>query len=138
MDIFELIAYLKETEGYIEYSFYKHSSEIMNAISNKGIDEVLNIISMREIKKGAYECVTTWEVDNNSCFNKTVIIDISNEMLYITETLDGADSQTAKANLVSDFDALKEYSEIIDLMKSKQLNSIEKELLTKVVAAFFK
>ncbi|EGD48259.1 hypothetical protein Cpap_2409 [Ruminiclostridium papyrosolvens DSM 2782] len=138
MDIFELIAYLKETEGYIEYSFYKHSSEIMNAISNKGIDEVLNIISMREIKKGAYECVTTWEVDNNSCFNKTVIIDISNEMLYITETVDGADSQTAKANLVSDFDALKEYSEIIDLMKSKQLNSIEKELLTKVVAAFFK
>ncbi len=138
MDIFELIAYLKETEGYIEYSFYKHSSEIMNAISNKGIDEVLNIISMREIKKGAYECVTTWEVDNNSCFNKTVIIDISNEMLYITETLDGADSQTAKANLVSDFDALKEYSEIIDLMKSKQLNSIEKDLLTKVVAAFFK
>ena len=138
MDIFELIAYLKETEGYIEYSFYKHSSEIMNAISNKGIDEVLNIISMREIKKGAYECVTTWEVDNNSCFSKTVIIDISNEMLYITETLDGADNKSAKADLVSDFDALKEYSEIIDLMKTKQLNSIEKELLTKVVAAFFK
>ncbi|WP_024832539.1 hypothetical protein [Ruminiclostridium josui] len=138
MDIFELIAYLKETEGYIEYSFYKHSSEIMNAISNRGIDEVLNIISMREIKKGAYECVTTWEVDSNSCFSKTVIIDISNEMIYITETLDGADSQSAKADLVSDFDVLKEYSEIIDLMKTKQLNSIEKELLTKVVAAFFK
>lgn len=138
MDIFELIAYLKETEDYIEYSFYKHSSEIMNAISNKGIDDVLGIISMREIKKGAYECVTTWEVDNNTCFSKTVLIDISNEMIYITETLDGTDSQSAKADLISDFDVQKEYSEIIDLMKTKQLNSIEKELLTKVVAAFYK
>lgn len=138
MDIFELIAYLKETEGYIEYSFYRNSSEIMTAISNKGIDEVLGIISMREIKKGAYECVTTWEVDKDTCFSKTVIIDISNEMLYITETLDGADSQSAKTDLISNIDVQKEYSEIIDLLKTKHLNSIEKDLLTKVVAAFFK
>jgi hypothetical protein len=138
MDIFELIGYLKETEGYIEYSFYRNSSEIMGAITSKGIYEVLSIISLREIKKGAYECVTTWEVDKDSCFSKTVIIDISNEMIYITETLEGTDNSSAKADLISDIDVQKEYSEIINLLKTKHLNSIEKDLLIKVVTAFFK
>jgi hypothetical protein len=138
MDIFGLIAYLKETEGYIEYSFYKNSSEIMGAISAKGIGEVLGIISMREIKKGTYECETTWEVGKDICFSKTAIIDISNEMIFITESLRESDGSPVKAGIISDVDVQKEYGEIIDLLKSKHLNSIEKDLLVKVVGAFFK
>lgn len=137
MDIFELISYLREVEAYIEFSFYKNSSEIMGSISRKGIDAVLNIISMQEVKKGVYECVTTWEADKNTCFNKNVTIDISCEMVFITEAFDDDDTKPLKNVLLSDIDIQKEYGEILDLLKTRHLNSMEKDILTKVVSAFF-
>ncbi|HEX2927280.1 MAG TPA: hypothetical protein VHP38_13650, partial [Ruminiclostridium sp.] len=136
-DIFELISYLREIESYIEFSFYKNSSEIMGAISKKGIDAVLSIISMREIKKGVYECVTTWEVDKDKWYSKNVTIDISSEMVYITESLESDNTNSVKNAALLDIDLQKEYGEILDLLKTKHLNSIEKDILTKVVAAFF-
>jgi|GEM_PF-510829 len=138
MELFELISYLKDTSDYIEFSFYKNSSEIMGAISQKGIDEVLNILSLNEVRKGVYECVTTWEVDDDHCFTKKVIIDISGEMIYITEVLETKEDSIIKNESVADSDFEREYGEILALMKSKSLNRIEKDLLTKVVAAFFK
>ncbi len=138
MELFELITYLKDAEDYIEFSFYKNSSDIMGAISREGIDNVLNIISMSEIKKGIFECVTTWEVDKNTYFNKNVIIDISGEMIYITESLENTNSSLLKSDTLPDIDFERDYSEILYLLKSKPLNRIEKDLLTKVVAAFFK
>jgi hypothetical protein len=138
MEVLELISYLKETEGYIEYSFYKNSSEIMGAVAQKGIDEVLNIISINEIKKGLYDCETTWEIDNENCINKKVNIDISGEMIYITESLENSGNSLIKDQTISEIDIQKEYGEILELLKSKPLNSIEKNILTKVVSAFFK
>lgn len=136
MEQSELIEYLKETQDYIEFSFYKNSSDIMGAISQKGIYEVLNIVSMREVKKGVYECKTTWEVDSSSCFCKNVIIDISNEMIFITESFENKDNKNTPESI--DIDIQKEYGEILNLLKSKSLNNIEKSILTKVVASFFK
>jgi len=135
MEESELIEYLKETQDYIEFSFYKNSSDIMGAISRNGIYDVLNILNMREIKKGVFECKTTWEVDKNNCFSKNVIIDISNEMIFITESLEN--NNTPQNNIISNINIEKEYGEILSLLKSKSLNSIEKNILTKVVAAFF-
>jgi hypothetical protein len=138
MDIFELTSYLKETEGYIEFSFYKNSSDIMGAISKNGIEEVLSIISITESKKGIYECVTTWEVNKDKYFNKNVIIDMSGEMIFITESLDTNDSNPIKDSSLTKVDIQRDYPEILSLLKSKPLNSIEKNILTKVVAAFYK
>ena len=137
MELFELISYLKETSDYIEFSFYKNSSEIMGAISEKGIDEVLNIISLKEVRKGVFECAATWEVSKDCCLTKNVTIDMSGEMIYITETLENRDSSLIKAEAVAGSDFEREYSEILTMLKSKSLNRIEKDLLTKVVAAFF-
>ncbi len=137
MELLELISYLKETADYIEFSFYKNSSEIMDAISQKGIEEVLNILTLTEVRKGVFECVTTWEVSRDCCLSKNVTIDMSGEMIYITETLESRDSNLIKAEAVSAGDFEREYSEILSMLKSKSLNSIEKNLLTKVVAAFF-
>lgn len=137
MELFELISYLKETADYIEFSFYKNSSEIMGAISQKGIEEVLNILSLSEVRKGVFECVTTWEISKDSCLTKNVTIDMSGEMIYITETLENKDGNLIKTETVSGSDFEREYSEILTMLKSKSLNRIEKDLLTKVVAAFF-
>ncbi len=137
MELFELISYLKETSDYIEFSFYKNSSEIMGAISEKGIDEVLNIISLKEVRKGVFECAATWEVSKDCCLTKNVTIDMSGEMIYITETLENRDSSLIKTEAVAGSDFEREYSEILTMLKSKSLNRIEKDLLTKVVAAFF-
>ncbi len=138
MELLELISYLKETSDYIEYSFYKNSSEIMGAITQKGIDEVINIVSLKETRKGVYECLTTWEVDKDFSLTKNVIIDISGEMIYITESLVSQESSIIKSEATTDSDFEREYSEILALLKSKPLNRIEKDLLTKVVAAFYK
>ncbi|WP_027627244.1 hypothetical protein [Ruminiclostridium cellobioparum] len=138
MELLELISYLKETADYIEFSFYKNSSEIMGAISQKGIDEVLNILTLTELRKGVFECVTTWEVSQDCCLTKNVTIDMSGEMIYITETLESRDSKNLiKTEAVAGSDFEREYSEILSMLKSKSLNRIEKDLLTKVVAAFF-
>ncbi len=138
MELLELISYLKETSDYIEFSFYKNSSEIMGAITQKGIEEVINILSLQETKKGVYECVTTWEVDKDICLTKNVTIDISGEMIYITETLGSQEGSIIKSEAATDSDFEREYSEILALLKSKPLNRIEKDLLTKVIAAFYK
>lgn len=138
MELLELISYLKETSDYIEYSFYKNSSEIMGAITQKGIDEVINIVSLKETRKGVYECLTTWEVDKDFSLTKNVIIDISGEMIYITESLVSQESSIIKSEATTDSDFEREYREILALLKSKPLNRIEKDLLTKVVAAFYK
>jgi hypothetical protein len=137
MDIFELISYLREVEAYIEFSFYKNSSDIMGAVSKKGIDAVLNILTMNESKKGVYDCVTTWEVDSDTCFNKKVTIDISSEMVFITETFEDDNVKPKISTSLSDIDIQKEYGEILQLLKTKHLNNMEKDILTKVVAAFF-
>lgn len=149
MEVNELMDYLHQTQEYIEYSFYKNSSEIMEAIMQNGIYKVLNIVSIVENQKGVFECSSSWEVDANTCFRKNVTINISGEMIFITEVL-GADNISAttsntKTNIekicnstTSDIDIQKEYGEILNLLKSKPLNSIEKNILTKVVAAFFK
>jgi hypothetical protein len=149
MEVYELMQYLQQTQDYIEYSFYKNSSEIMEAIMNNGIDKVLNILSINEKQKGFFECSSTWEVDANKCFSKFITINISDEMIFITEVLDNSnnstDSSSSKSHIENifaattlDIDVQKEYAEIISLLKSKPLNSIEKNILTKVVAAFFR
>lgn len=149
MEVNELLDYLNQTQEYIEYSFYKNSSEIMEAIMKKGIYNVLNIVSIVENQKGIYECSSTWEVDTNTCFRKNVTINISGEMIYITEVLGADNISTTTSNIkintesicnstTSEIDIQKEYGEILSLLKSKPLNSIEKSILTKVVSAFFK
>jgi hypothetical protein len=147
MDILNLINYLKETQNYIEFSFYKNSSEIMDAISKHGIDEVLTITSLKEVKKGTYECLSIWKVEQDVCYSKKIIIDMSSEMIYLTEFIDNSESITAEstsavsspavADTLSDSDIQKEYAEILNLLKSKALDNSKKSLLTKVVAAFF-
>ncbi len=151
MEIFELMQYLQQTQDYIEYSFYKNSSEIMEAIMKNGIDKVLNIVSVTETQKGLFECSSTWEVDANTSLSKSITINISGEMIFITEVLgstnssNSSNSSNTKSHIenifsssVSEIDVQKEYGEILSLLKSKPLNSIEKNILTKVVAAFFK
>jgi hypothetical protein len=135
MEQIELIEYLKETQDYIEYSFYKNSSDIMGAIAQKGINEVLNIVTLNEIKKGIFDCITTWKLDEERCFTKKVIIDISNEMIFVTESLENKDSKNNNVSI--DIDIQSEYGEILKLLKSKSLNSSDKKLLIKVVQAFF-
>lgn len=148
MEVNELMDYLHQTQEYIEYSFYKNSSEIMESIIKNGIYKVLNIVSILEKQKGIFECSSTWVVDTNTFFKKDITINISGEMIFITEIL-GADNNftttsNTKINIgstcnptTSEIDIQKEYEEILNLLKSKPLNSIEKSILTKVVAAFF-
>ncbi|QNU65946.1 hypothetical protein EHE19_013755 [Ruminiclostridium herbifermentans] len=149
MEVYELMQYLQQTQDYIEYSFYKNSSEIMEAIMKNGLDKVLNIISIHEKQKGFFECSSTWEVDASTCYSKFITINLSGEMIFITEVLDNSntssDSSNSKSHIENifgattfDIDVQKEYGEIISLLKSKPLNSIEKNILTKVVAAFFR
>ncbi|PYG87816.1 hypothetical protein LY28_01836 [Ruminiclostridium sufflavum DSM 19573] len=149
MEVYELMDYLQQTQDYIEFSFYKNSSEIMEAIMKNGIEKVLNIVSIVENQKGIFECSSTWEVDESTCFSKDITINISGEMIFITEVLGTANNSSSTANTKShienifnssntDVDIQKEYGEILSLLKSKPLNSIEKGLLTKVVAAFFR
>ncbi len=149
MEANELMDYLHQTQEYIEYSFYKNSSEIMEAIMKNGIYKVLHIVSIVEKQKGIFECSSTWEVDANTCFRKNMTINISGEMIFITEILGADNNSTTTSNtkinientynpITSEIDIQKEYGEILDLLKSKPLNSIEKSILTKVVAAFFK
>jgi hypothetical protein len=149
MEVYQLMEYLQQTQDYIEYSFYKNSSEIMEAIIKNGIDKVLNIVSIVENQKGIFECSSTWEVDTNTCLSKFITINISGEMIFITEVLgtsnNSSDSSNTKNHIenifsstTSEIDVQKEYGEILSLLKSKPLNNIEKNILTKVVAAFFK
>lgn len=152
MEAYELMKYLKQTQEYIEYSFYKNSAEIMESIIKYGIDKVLNISSFVEHKKGIFECSSTWKIDANTSFNKNITINISGEMIYITEVLNDSDTPSTatttsenKDNIKStlsspspDIDIQKEYGEILDLLRSKPLSSTEKSILTKVVAAFFR
>ncbi len=149
MEVYELMQYLQQTQDYIEFSFYKNSSEIMEAIMKNGIDKVLNIVSITENQKGIFECSSTWEVDADTCLSKFITINISGEMIFITEVLgksnNSSNSSNAKSHIenifsstTSDVDVQKEYGEILSLLKSKPLNTIEKNILTKVVAAFFK
>ncbi len=134
MNSLELIDYLKDVGEYIEYSFYTNSSEIMTAISESGFERVFNVISIEEVRKGVYNCVTTWDTDNGSSFKKNVVIDMSGEMVFITETLD---NQQQDAVPSVDIDMEREYGEVLKLLKRKQLNSIEKAIFIKVVKAFF-
>lgn len=83
----ELFDYLTKISDYIEYSFFKNSSEIMEAIINKGFENVFNIIVLKEVSKGLYECNTLWEVDKDQEINKNVNIDITGEMIFITEVI---------------------------------------------------
>ncbi|HOQ38280.1 MAG TPA: hypothetical protein PK033_07625 [Acetivibrio sp.] len=83
----ELFDYLKKVSAYIEYSFYKDSSEIMQAILNDGFENVMSILSLTEIKKGLYQCNTSWKVAPDQDINKNVNIDLTDEMIYITEVI---------------------------------------------------
>lgn len=149
MEVYELMDYLQQTQDYIEFSFYRNSSEIMEAVMKNGIDKVLNIISIAENQKGIYQCSSTWEIDENTCFSKNITINISGEMIFITEVLDSGNNSSTATNTKSHIENIfnstnsaidieKEYAEILNLLRSKPLNSIEKNILTKVVAAFFK
>ncbi|MDQ2086645.1 hypothetical protein RBH29_09435 [Herbivorax sp. ANBcel31] len=83
----ELMEYLRKITDYIEYSFFQNSTEIMEAIQNKGFENVLEILSLKEIKKGVYICDTVWNVDEDKSFKKNVNIDITDEMIFITEVI---------------------------------------------------
>lgn len=136
MDSLELINYIVGVSDYVEYSFYSNSSEIMGAISKAGIEKVFNILSISEVRKGIYNCITTWEVSTEKVFRKSVTIDVTGEMVFITEMLSdtvGVDRNEASVTI----DIEKEYGEILKYLRSKSLNSIEKSLLIKVVKAFF-
>ncbi|HPD00069.1 MAG TPA: hypothetical protein PLA01_01815 [Acetivibrio sp.] len=87
MNSVELFEYLKKISDYIEYSFYKDSSEIMQAILNDGFEDVLSILSIKEIKKGLYQCNTSWKIAPDQDISKNVNIDITDEMIYITEVI---------------------------------------------------
>ena len=87
MNSVELFDYLKKVSAYIEYSFYKDSSEIMQAILNEGFENVKSKLSLKEIKKGLYQCNTSWKVAPEQDIDKNVSIDITDEMIYITEVI---------------------------------------------------
>lgn len=87
MNLDELSDYLGKIPDYIEYSFFRNSSEIMEAILNKGFNNVLEILSMEETAKGIYKCETAWNVDTENIMKKNVSIDITGEMIFITEVI---------------------------------------------------
>jgi len=81
----ELNDYLTKLSDYIEYSFYKNSSEIMKAIMENGFSKVFEILTLLELEKGVYECKTSWTISEGIKFLKDVVIDITGEMVFITE-----------------------------------------------------
>lgn len=81
----ELSEYLLKVSDYIEYSFYKNSSEIMKAIMENGFAKVCEILTLLELEKGIYECKTSWTIDEGIKFLKDVVIDLTGEMIFITE-----------------------------------------------------
>jgi len=85
MTVYELSEYLSKVSDYIEYSFYKNSSEIMEAIMDNGFPKVCEIITINELEKGIYECKTSWNVDEGIKISKDVVIDITGEMIFVTE-----------------------------------------------------
>lgn len=87
MNSIELFDYLKKVSGYIEYSFYKNSTEIMEALLNKGFENVLKIISSSEMSKGQFKCSTGWKVNEEKTITKDVLIDMTGEMIFITEVI---------------------------------------------------
>ncbi|MCX7746986.1 MAG: hypothetical protein N2645_08870 [Clostridia bacterium] len=88
MNLQELDHYLKSIENdYFEYSFFSHSSEIMEAIIHKGLTNVLEVTSYKEIKKGVYNCNTLWKVNTDTLYRKDVSIDITGEMIFVTEII---------------------------------------------------
>ncbi|MCX7923324.1 MAG: hypothetical protein N3B21_15140 [Clostridia bacterium] len=132
MEIFELFNYINNVNDYVEYSFYKNSSEIMAAISKNGFENVFQILSVEEVNKGVYKCKTTWDVSNKESYQKNVTIDISGEVIYITEIIDdGNNSDSVKVDIE------KEYSEVLQLMKKKRLTDTEKSVFIKIVKALF-
>lgn len=85
MTALELNDYLTKVSDYIEYSFYKNSSEIMKAIMENGFSKVFEILTLLELEKGVYECKTSWTISEGIKFLKDVVIDITGEMVFITE-----------------------------------------------------
>ncbi|WP_010250340.1 hypothetical protein [Acetivibrio cellulolyticus] len=83
----ELSDYLSKVSEYIEYSFYKNSSEIMEAIMKKGFGNVFEVVTLKEDKKGIFECKTSWNIDAGVKFLKDVVIDLTGEMVFITEVI---------------------------------------------------
>ncbi len=87
MTSFELCEYLSKVSEYIEYSFYKNSSEIMEAIMQKGFKNVFEALAVKEANKGIFECKSSWSIDSGVKFLKDVVIDITGEMIFITEVI---------------------------------------------------
>jgi len=87
MTSLELSTYLSKISEYIEYSFYKNSSEIMEAIMDNEFSKVCEIIDSKELEKGIFECKTTWNIEHGIKFLKDVVIDITGEMVFITEVI---------------------------------------------------
>lgn len=85
MTSLELSDYLSKISDYIEYSFYKNSSEIMEAIMENEFSKVCEILEINELEKGVFECKTSWNIDAGIKFLKDVVIDITDEMIFITE-----------------------------------------------------
>lgn len=85
MTSLELSDYLSKISEYIEYSFYKNSTEIMEAIMENKFSSVCEIIEVKELEKGVFECKTVWSIDAGIKFFKDVVIDITGEMIFITE-----------------------------------------------------
>ncbi|TYQ15591.1 UNVERIFIED_CONTAM: hypothetical protein Cloal_2062 [Acetivibrio alkalicellulosi] len=82
----ELVEYLSKISEYIEYSFFKNSSEIMESLMKKGFNEVFELEKLEEVSKGIYVCQCVWNVDDKK-LKKQVNIDITNEMIFITEVI---------------------------------------------------
>lgn len=87
MTSLELCDYLSKVSGYIEYSFYKNSSEIMEAINQKGFENVFEALTIKEVNKGIFDCKSSWNIDAGIKFLKDVVIDITGEMIFITEVI---------------------------------------------------
>lgn len=87
MTSLELSNYLSKISNYIEYSFYKHSTEIMEAIVENGFSNVFELLLTNELEKGVYNCKTSWHIDSGVKFLKDVVIDITGEMVFITEVI---------------------------------------------------
>lgn len=85
MTVYELSEYLSRVSDYIEYSFYKNSSEIMEAIMDNGFHKVCEIITINELEKGIFECKTSLNIDEGIKISKDVVIDITGEMIFVTE-----------------------------------------------------
>ena len=130
MDLLELSSYLEEISDYIEYSFYKNSSEIMGAISKRGFADVFQILSLNEVSRGIFKCATTWNINDDVTLKKDVTIDISGEVVFITENVNNTNGQETT------IDIEKEYGDILQILRKKRLSGTEKQLLVKVVKAF--